>query len=128
MTSRYQPAGAAACTKPSRWEAEKEKLRDKALKEQAGDEAGTRVASGKAGVELCGVVARVVSPLLPGKLPQCPSICELPGASPGLARIPAPFPDRVLSRFPSASEAAGCRVEAQRPVEEKPRRKGGEGE
>ena len=79
-------------------------------------------------MELCGVVARVVSPLFPGKLPQCPSICELPGVSPGLARIPAPFPDPVLCLFPSASEAAGCRVEAQRPVEEKPRRKGGEGE
>ena len=39
---------------------------------------------------------------------------------------PLPLPERTL---PSASEAAGCRAEAQRPVEEKPRRrKGGEGE
>lgn len=36
-----------------------------------------------------------------------------------------PIPERKL---PTASEAAGCRAEAQQPVEEKPRRKGWEGE
>ena len=49
---------------------------------------------------MCVVVVRVASPLLPGKLPQCPSIREVPGASPGLAPTPRfQFPYRVLSLF-----------------------------
>lgn len=60
-------------------------------------------ASGKAGVQLCVVVARVASPLLPGKLPQCPSIREVPGASPGLAPNP-PFPSSPIGSSPSSRE------------------------
>lgn len=46
---------------------------------------------------------------------------------------PPPFRDRVVSlslperTLPSAPESAGCRAEAQRPVEEKPRRRKGGG-